>query len=169
MDENLDITAMIDKSVENEIQNEILNPLFNGKCSRKVDNKGRLFIPSEYREKLEDKVVLLRTFENCISIYTFSIWKKNADKLAQLNDLVPENRALKDLWFGGAFTVEIDKQGRVAVPKDLRDTIGVVEEAIVVGSGNVIKIWEPKEYAEQDKRNRNVQFSSDLVERVSIC
>lgn len=169
MEEEFDVSKIIDKN-NMEVENDkFFNPLFNGKCSRKIDAKGRLFIPSEYREKLEDKVVLLRTFENCISIYTYGVWKKNADNLARLNDLVPENRALKDLWFGGAFTLEIDKQGRIVVPKDLKESTGIEDMVVVVGSGNVIKLWQPNEYAIQDEKNRKVEFSSELIQRVSIC
>jgi len=90
--------------------------MFFGEYNYKLDEKGRVPVPPRFRRELKDGVVLTPGAENCINVYTLSEWKKLAATLTG-GSLTPNKlRRLTRAIFATAFSVNIDGQGRIALP-----------------------------------------------------
>ena len=109
--------------------------MFFGEFEYKIDEKGRMPVPPRFRKELKDGVVLTPGAEKCINAYTLSEWKKLATTLTG-SSLAPNNkmRRLNRAFFATAFNVNIDGQGRVALPIPLREHAEIMDEVVIVGA-----------------------------------
>ncbi len=112
-----------------------------GEYQHNVDAKGRLIIPSKFREHLEDSFVLTRGLDNCLFGYPMNEWRKLEEKLKELPVTKKDARAFTRFFFSGASEVEIDKQGRINIPTNLRSYAKMDKECIVLGVSNRLEIW----------------------------
>lgn len=115
--------------------------MFMGEYQHNVDPKGRLIIPSKFREHLEDCFVLTRGLDNCLFGYPMNEWRKLEEKLKELPVTKKDARAFTRFFFSGATEVEIDKQGRINIPSNLRSYAKMDKECIVLGVSNRLEIW----------------------------
>ncbi|MEK4485016.1 division/cell wall cluster transcriptional repressor MraZ [Psychrobacillus sp. FSL H8-0484] len=115
--------------------------MFMGEYQHNVDAKGRLIIPSKFREHLEDYFVLTRGLDNCLFGYPMNEWRKLEEKLKELPVTKKDARAFTRFFFSGATEVEIDKQGRINIPNNLRSYAKMDKECIVLGVSNRLEIW----------------------------
>jgi len=114
--------------------------MFYGEYNYKIDEKGRVPIPPRFRRELKDGVVLSPGAEKCINIYTLSEWKKLAEKLT--SSLTPSKlRKLSRAIFATAFNVNIDGQGRIALPIPLREYAEIMDEVVIAGANTYLEIW----------------------------
>ena len=116
--------------------------MFFGEFEYKIDEKGRMPVPPRFRRELKDGVVLTPGAEKCINAYTLSEWKKLATTLTG-SSLAPNNkmRRLNRAFFATAFNVNIDGQGRVALPIPLREHAEIMDEVVIVGANTYLEIW----------------------------
>ena len=112
-----------------------------GEYQHNVDAKGRLIIPSKFREHLDDNFVLTRGLDNCLFGYPMNEWRKLEEKLKELPVTKKDARAFTRFFFSGATEVEIDKQGRINIPNNLRSYAKMDKECIVLGVSNRLEIW----------------------------
>ena len=116
--------------------------MFFGEFEYKVDEKGRVPIPAQFRKEIKDgMVVLSQGMEGCITAYPFSEWKKMAAALTDASVTRSKLRKLNRALFATAFRVTIDGQGRVALPGPLRDYAGVADEVVIIGANNCIELF----------------------------
>ncbi len=115
--------------------------MFKGEYSHTIDAKGRLIMPSKYRELLGDSFVVTRGFDRCLFVYDLEDWEKFESSLRNLPISNPNTRKLQRFFIGGAVDAEIDKQGRVLIPGVLRDHAKLEKNITLVGVGNHIEIW----------------------------
>ena len=115
--------------------------MFMGEYQHNVDAKGRLIIPSKFREYLEDCFVLTRGLDNCLFGYPMNEWRKLEEKLKELPVTKKDARAFTRFFFSGATEVEIDKQGRINIPNNLRSYAKMDKECIILGVSNRLEIW----------------------------
>jgi len=114
--------------------------MFYGEYSYKLDEKGRVPIPPRFRRELKDGVVLAPGAENCINVYTLPEWKKLAGELT--SSLTPSKlRRLNRAIFATAFNVNIDGQGRIALPVPLREYAEIVDDVVIIGANTYLEIW----------------------------
>ena len=115
--------------------------MFFGEFSYKIDEKGRVAVPPRFRKELKDGVVLAPGAEKCINAYTLSEWKKLATTLTG-GSLTPNKlRRLNRAIFATAFSVNIDGQGRVALPIPLREYAEIVDDVVIAGANTYLEIW----------------------------
>lgn len=115
--------------------------MFMGEYQHTVDAKGRLIVPSKFREYLMDGFVLTRGLDNCLFGYPMEEWKRLEEKLKALPVTKKDARAFARFFFSGATEVEIDKQGRVNIPSSLLDFAKVEKDCVVIGVSSRIEIW----------------------------
>jgi len=115
--------------------------MFFGEFSYKIDEKGRVPIPPRFRRELKDGVVLTPGVERCINIYSISEWRKLADTLTGSSLTLNKMRRLKRAIFATAFTVNIDGQGRIALPIPLREHAEIIEDVVIAGANTYLEIW----------------------------
>jgi MraZ protein len=125
--------------------------VFTGEYRHAVDDKGRIAVPSRFRVQLAGSVVVARWMDSCLAIFPVTAWEELAAKLAGLPMTDPNARLLQRQLFAGAFETELDRQGRVLVPQNLRDHAGLEGEALVLGSRDHAEIWAPARWAEYSR------------------
>lgn len=115
--------------------------MFMGKYNHTIDPKGRLSIPSKYREVLGDEFVVSKGMDGCLYVYANDDWKIFEGKLASLPLMSEEARQFARFFLSGAQPVTVDKQGRILMPQDLRDFAGLEKDVVLAGMGGRIEIW----------------------------
>lgn len=118
--------------------------MFFGEYEYKVDEKGRVPLPPKFRHEFREGVILTRGAEKCISAYPLAEWKRLAESLGAQPMTPSKVRSLKRIIFGAAYSLELDAQGRVALPTHLRQYAEISDAAVVVGADNYIEIWDPR-------------------------
>lgn len=115
--------------------------MFMGRYNHTIDPKGRLSIPSKYREILGDEFVVSKGMDDCLYVYANEDWKVFEGKLASLPLMSEEARQFARFFLSGAQPVTVDKQGRILMPQDLRDFAGLEKDVVLAGMGSRIEIW----------------------------
>ncbi len=115
--------------------------MFFGEYLYKIDEKGRVLIPRKFKAELKDGVVLMPGVEKCIWAYTLAEWKKLAASLTT-GSLTPSKlRRLNRAIFATAFMLNIDGQGRIALPTPLREYAEIMDEVVIAGANTYLEIW----------------------------
>ena len=130
--------------------NPIMTSLI-GEFECKVDAKGRFMFPVNLRKQLEevfDKgfVINRNLHQKCLVLYPMAEWNKLNKKLSKLNRLIKANDVFVRKFSGGATAADADNTGRVLLPKPLVEYAGITTDIKILGSNNVIEIWDKKLY-----------------------
>lgn len=122
-----------------------------GEYDCKVDAKGRFMFPVNLRKQLEEVfekgfVINRNLHQKCLVLYPIHEWNKLNKKLSKLNRLIKANDVFVRKFTGGATTADADATGRVLLPKPLVEYASITTDIKVLGSNNVIEIWDKKLY-----------------------
>ncbi len=120
--------------------------MFFGEYEYRVDEKGRVPLPPKFRHEFRDGVILTKGAEKCIAAYPPDEWKRVAESLSTQAMTSSKLRRLNRYIFGGAFTLTLDGQGRVALPAPLRQYAEINDGAVVIGVNNYIEIWDQESW-----------------------
>ena len=114
-----------------------------GSYEHKIDDKGRLFIPSDLRKELGEVFHITISNEACLTAYSNESWNRFLDKVKAMPIRVqPKMRP----FFANAARCELDKQGRFLLPQKLRERVGLKKDVSVVGMGTVVQFWDTEEF-----------------------
>lgn len=121
--------------------------MFRGINAVNLDAKGRMSIPTKYRDALstaETKglIVTIDTESTCLLLYPLQIWEQIEAKLQQLPSFDPQARRIQRLLIGHASDVELDSQGRILLPTLLREYAGLQKKTMLIGQGKKFEIWD---------------------------
>ena len=130
--------------------------MFFGEFEYRIDEKGRVPIPPRFRRELKEGVVLTPGVERCITAYPLSEWKKLAATLTTGSVTQSKLRRLNRAIFATAFSLNIDGQGRIALPIPLRQHASIEDEVIIAGANNYLELWN-KEQWEAEKATSQEQ------------
>ena len=122
--------------------------MFMGEYNHTIDAKGRLIIPSKFRELLGEEFVLTKGLDGCLSIYPMDEWKAFEEKLRALPLTNKNARTFTRFFVAGATNCELDKQGRILVPQTLREFAGLEKEVVLTGNLDRIEIWSKEKWSE---------------------
>ena len=130
------------------------NILFRGFNKISIDNKGRLAVPSRYRELISVQaenslVITLNPLDRSLWLYPLPEWDVIEDKLASLSDFDKQSRRTKQMMRGYATDCQLDSQGRILLPKELRSYADLTKQAVILGQGNKFEIWNEKAWEAQ--------------------
>ncbi len=117
--------------------------VFLGRYSHTIDAKGRIIIPSKYREELGDNFIISRGYDGCLYASDKDTFEELYDKLKSLPQSQKEIRRLRRFFFD-ATAAEYDKQGRVLIPSNLREYAGLEKDVVLLGIGDKVEIWNPE-------------------------
>lgn len=115
--------------------------MFFGEYNHTIDSKGRVSVPAKFREQLGDSFILTKGLDNCLFVYSQNEWKIMEDKLKQLPLTNRDARAFVRFFFSGATECELDNQGRIRIPNNLREYAELEKEAVMIGVGTRIEVW----------------------------
>lgn len=120
--------------------------MFRGVTTLNLDAKGRLAMPAKYREQLRSccgsRLVITIDSDRCLLIYPEPNWKEIERKLEKLPSFNPTARKLQRLYIGHAHDVEMDAQGRMQLPPELRRFANLVKRVALVGQSNKFELWD---------------------------
>ena len=112
-----------------------------GEYHHNIDDKGRLTIPSKFRDDLGEKFVITRGRENCLFAYSLEDFQKIVAELQKIPFTKKDARQFMRFFLSGATTVEFDKQGRINISSPLISYAGLKKECIIIGTGDRLEIW----------------------------
>lgn len=122
--------------------------MFLGEYEHNLDDKGRLAVPARFREELGDGVVITRGFDRCLMGFPRGTWTTLAEQVSGLSLGQGDARNLRRLLFSGAADVQLDRQGRILIPQNLREYAGLGEQVIVAGLNTHFEIWSAERWRE---------------------
>ena len=118
--------------------------MFLGEYQHSVDDKGRLVMPSKFRDRLQDGLVVTKGQDRCVYIYPMDRWEEELGKLGALPRTSKRNRNFVRALLGAAVDQRMDAQGRIQLPQTLRQYAHLGKDVAVVGVGDRIEVWEPE-------------------------
>lgn len=126
--------------------------MFYGEYEHAMDRKGRLIIPSKFREVFKENYVerffVTRGLDTCLFVFAEDEWKKQEGKFRSLPFTSREARQFNRIYFSGACEVTCDRQGRILVPQYLKDFARIKNEVVVVGVSSRMEIWSKELWKE---------------------
>ena len=127
--------------------------MFRGVNNISLDAKGRMALPTRYRERLNERcdgqIVITVDRDHCLLIYPLPEWEEIERKLVRLPSLNKQARRLQRLLIGHATECQLDGNGRVLLPQPLRDFAGLNRSVVLIGQGNKFELWDEQTWNER--------------------
>lgn len=143
--------------------------MFYGEHQHTIDRKGRLIVPSRFRETMKEhyveRFVVTRGLDRCLFLFPEDEWKAQENRFRALSFTKPEARRFNRFYFSGAVELAADRQGRILIPQYLKEFAGIKREVILVGVSNRIEIWDSQEWKKfyEDFRQSYEQIAEKLL------
>jgi len=141
------------------------NNMLIGEFHYNIDQKGRLMIPAKFRQRFGLEAIITRGIDKCLFVFPKDEWEKVVDKLLKLPLSQANSRAFTRLMLAGAHQMEIDNQGRILIPENLRKYAEISKKVVVLGLYSRLEIWDEKIW-EEYKKNSESQ-SEEIAEKLS--
>ena len=123
-----------------------IEQMFYGRFTHSIDKKGRMTVPSAYRELAPEGVVVTRGIDQCIMGLTKEAFQNLVDSISSLSLTDPTMRAFGRQIISNSASLEYDSAGRILVPLHLRKLVGIEENVIFVGVGDNFEIWSTEKF-----------------------
>lgn len=121
--------------------------MFTGPSSLTLDSKGRIGVPTRYRDQIGKDIVLTADPSGCLLLFTPDRWKVFAERVAALPNMNPKIRALQRVWLGCQVDIEVDAAGRFLIPADLREHAGFTDVVKMRGMSDRFELWSTEGWA----------------------
>ena len=142
--------------------------MFYGEFEHTIDKKGRIILPSKFREFFKEygieKFYVTRGLDKCLFLFTEDEWKSQESKLKAMPFTKSEARKFNRIYFSGAGQLECDKQGRILLPKYLKDFADIKKDVVIIGVSNRIEIWSREVWNDYYKSSKG--SFEDIAERL---
>ena len=129
--------------------------MFRGRYEHTIDAKGRISIPSKFREvlakKYDDRLVITN-FDHCLVAFPYEEWSLLEQKVGTFSLMKKETSAFFRFFYSSAMDCDIDKQGRLLIPQTLRDYAGLQKDVVLVGEGKRIEIFAKERWLEEARK-----------------
>ena len=139
--------------------------MFMGEYNHTVDPKGRVIVPSKFRETLGDEFVVTKGLDGCLFVYDMKEWNVFEEKLKSLPITNKDARQFVRFFLAGAATVEVDKQGRILIPGVLREFAELTKDVVLIGVASRVEIWSKERWdgtASYDDMEEIAEHMADL-------
>lgn len=135
-----------------------------GEYHHNIDDKGRLILPSKFREDLGEEFVVTRGLEECLFVYPKSEWQKITDQLKSLPFTKKDARSFMRFFLSGATATVFDKQGRINITSLLISYADLKKECVIIGVGDRLEIWSKEKW--DAFYDNNKEDLSDIAENL---
>ena len=144
--------------------------MFIGEYHHSIDDKGRLIIPSKFREELGNNFIITRGIENCLFVYSLDSWNERVRKIESLPFTKKDARTFARFFLSGASEAEFDKQGRINITSPLISYAKITKECIVIGTGDRLEIWSEELWNEffTSAKDSMSDIAENLFESVNL-
>lgn len=137
--------------------------MFTGSYEHTVDSKGRIIVPSRFREELGETFVITLGLDGCLFMYPMKKWEEFVSQLQTL-PANAEGRKFQRYFLAAASESEIDKQGRTLLPASLREKVGIAKNIMLIGMMGRIEIWNKELW---DKNNEELGDMNEVAEHLA--
>ncbi len=134
--------------------------MFMGEYLHTIDGKGRLIVPAKFREALGDSFITTKGLDHCLFVYPTEEWQALEQKLRALPFTQPDVRAFVRFFFSGATECEVDKQGRILIPANLREYAQLEKDVVLVGVSTRVEIWSQILWADYSRQAEGAYVSA---------
>lgn len=138
--------------------------MFMGEFHHNIDEKGRLIIPSKFRNELGSKFIITRGIEECLFVYSIDEWNKMVDELKTLPFTRKDARTFTRMFLSGATECELDNNGRINIPSPLTNYASLEKECVVIGVNERLEIWSNEKY--EEFFNTNIGRFDEIAENL---
>ncbi len=144
--------------------------MFYGEYEHAIDRKGRLIVPARFRATFKEysveRLFLTRGLDGCLFLFTEEEWRRQEAKFKSLSFTRAEARKFNRLFFSGAVEVETDRQGRILLPKSLKDFAQIKRDCLFVGVSTHIEVWAKERWHEffEGSRSSFEEIAEHLLE-----
>lgn len=143
--------------------------MFRGFSHHNIDGKGRLIIPSRFKELIQNgdrRGVMLSRLDGCLVAFPYDQWEKIEQKILSLQNKSDKLRRFRRIFMGGAFDCECDKQSRILIPPPLREYAKLQKEIVLVGVLDHFEIWSKpiweQEFEMMDQDMQDDEFKETI-------
>ena len=137
-----------------------------GEYEHTIDDKNRLTLPARFRDTFREGAVVTRGMDGCLAVYPRAGWEQMTEsRLAGLNPLSSEARALERYFYSGATEVEPDRQGRILIPPRLGRYAELARDVVVAGIRDRLEIWDRETW--RRKRDEIEGSAEHVAERLA--
>lgn len=138
--------------------------MFMGEYNHSIDQKGRLIVPSKFREQLGNEFVVTKGLDGCLFVYSNEEWQRIEDKFREIPLTTKDARKFSRFFFAGAATCEVDKQGRILLPSNLREYAAIEKEVVSVGVLSRVEIWSKDRWSENGDYDDMDEIAEHMAE-----
>lgn len=138
--------------------------MFMGEYSHTIDAKGRLIIPSKFRDKLGSDFVATKGLDGCLFVYPNEEWEKIEEKFRNIPLTTKDARKFSRFFFSGAAVCEVDKQGRILLPQVLREFADLQKEVVLAGVLSRIEIWSKDRWEDTNTYDDMDEIAEHMAE-----
>lgn len=143
--------------------------MFLGQFQHNLDDKGRLMVPARYRDLLAAGAFITQGFDKCLMVMTDAYFGQVYERINSMNLADPTARMLRRLILSNAYPVEVDKIGRILVPQNLRQFLGITSgELTVAGQGDYFEVWAPAEWQAQMDNLQDVEANEQRFSTLDL-
>lgn len=135
--------------------------MFYGEYQHTIDPKGRVIVPSKFREGLGENFIVTKGLDNCLFAYSAEGWERIISKLMTIPLTDKDGRAFVRFFTAGAAECELDKQGRILLPQNLRDYAGLTKDLSVTGAITRVEIWD------RDRWTSHSGYYNDNMDKIA--
>ena len=134
-----------------------------GEHHYQMDPKGRISLPVDYREELRTGAYITLGMDGCLWAFPDQEWGRQREQVESWTLSAPGNRGYARVFFGNAERVDLDSQGRLVVPRRLREKARLEKEVVVIGVGSRLEIWPREVLARQQEDVESRYRTGDLT------
>ena len=144
---------------------DVVAAMFLGEYQHTLDPKGRVILPSAFRDLLKEGLVMTVGLDNCVNVHPVADWQPFVQGLRNLRTTDARERSFARMILSSAHPETPDRQGRVTIPQRLRDYAGLSKDVTVVGNDSRVEIWDTvawqayRDAAMQDFANTDQAFN----------
>jgi MraZ protein len=131
--------------------------MFRGRYEYTIDSKGRISIPSKFREVLNrqhDDRLIITNYDHCLVAFPYQEWSLIEEKVKNLSMVGKDSRAFLRFFYSSGIDCTIDRQGRLLIPQSLRDYANLQKDVVLVGEGKKIEIWNKERWEEEFRKSQ---------------
>ena len=141
--------------------------MFMGEYNHTIDPKGRVIIPAKFRENLGSQFVITKGLDGCLYGYPYDTWEEVGKNLQESMKANKEARKFSRFFFASASSCDIDKQGRILIPANLRDYAGLKKDVVLAGNLTHIEIWD-KDKWDADNTFEDMDDVADKLAEIGL-
>ena len=138
--------------------------MFTGEYHHSIDAKGRLIVPSKFRELLGNEFVVTKGLDGCLFVYSSEEWQRIETSFKEKPLTSAEARKFMRFFFAGASVCELDKQGRINLPANLITYAGIDKDVVSAGVLSRVEIWSKERWDDANSYENMDEFAEHMAE-----